>query len=113
MAFEKFGAFHYLFQLSIMIYLVFSLILLKFLFTGGKNYKKEVDYKKLTPAQKRKLIEKNRLKELADKEKLKKKKLLAREKERERLKKEKQEEKQKRKVEKEKVMQKVVSLYAF
>jgi len=67
---------------------------------GGKQNKK-VDEKKLTPAQKKKLLEKNRLKELAEKEKLKKKKLLAKEKERERLKKEKEEERQKRKVEKE------------
>ena len=83
---------------------VLPFILLKLSFIGGKSYKKEVDYKKLTPAQKRKLLEKNRLKELAEKEKLKKKKLLAKEKERERLKKEKLEEKQKRKVEKERVI---------
>ena len=73
---------------------------------GGKQNKK-VDEKKLTPAQKKKLLEKNRLKELAEKEKLRKKKLLAREKERERLKKEKEEERQKRKVEKERVIKTV------
>ena len=59
--------------------------------------------KNMTPAKKKKFLEKQKLKEQAQKEKIKQKKLVEKEKEKERLKKEKEEEKQKRKFEREKV----------